>query len=72
MRVAGFLLVVLGFAILLFGRIPYGKTENLAEIGTLKMRVTEKKEFVIPPVIGGIAIVLGTAMLFVRRRRDGA
>ena len=71
MRMAGVVLVVLGFAVLLFGRIPYGKTENVAEIGTLKMQVTEKKEFVIPPVLGGIAIFVGTAMLFIRRRGGG-
>ncbi len=67
MKIAGAVLIVLGFAALLVGGVPYRKTENVAEIGTLKMQVTQKKEFVIPPVVGGIAIAVGVAMLFARR-----
>ncbi len=72
MKIAGAVLIALGFAALLVGGIPYRKTENVAEIGTLKMQVTQKKEFVIPPVVGGLAIVVGAAMLFARRRGAGA
>ena len=68
MKIAGAALVVLGFAALWVGGIPYRKTENVAEIGTFKMQVTEKREFAIPPVLGGLAIAIGTAMLFAGRR----
>ncbi|HEY2954188.1 MAG TPA: hypothetical protein VGK89_02925 [Candidatus Eisenbacteria bacterium] len=72
MRIAGAILVALGFAALIAGGVPYRKTENVAEIGGFKMQVTEKKEFAIPPLVGGIAIALGAAMLFARRRGAGA
>jgi hypothetical protein len=72
MKMTGAALVVLGFAALIVGGIPYRKTENVAEIGTLKMQVTENREFAIPPVFGGLAIGIGTAMLFVRRRDAGS
>ena len=72
MRIAGAVLVVLGFAALIAGGIPYRKTENVAEIGTFKMQVTEKREFAIPPVAGGLAIAIGSAMLFGGRRKTGA
>jgi len=71
-RIAGAVLIALGFAALLVGGIPYRKTENVAEIGTLKMQVTQKKEFVIPPAAGGLAILVGAAMLFAGRRKTGA
>jgi hypothetical protein len=72
MRIAGAVLIALGFAALIVGGIPYRKTENVAEFGTLEMQVTQKKEFVIPPVVGGFTIVLGAAMLFAGRRKTGA
>lgn len=71
MRIAGAVLVVLGFAALTWRGIPYNKTEKVAEIGGIKMQVTEKKVFTIPPLAGGIAIFVGTAMLFIRRRGGG-
>jgi Na+/proline symporter len=67
MRVAGAALVLLGFLGLMFGGIPYKKTENIAQFGDLKMQVTEKKELALPPWISGVAILAGAAMLFVRR-----
>jgi Na+/proline symporter len=60
---AGIALVVLGFVGLLWGGIPYKKTENVAQIGDLKMQVTEKKEMTIPPWISGMAILAGAALL---------
>ena len=69
MRAAGVVLVVLGFLGLIFGGIPYNKTENIAQFGDLKMRVTEKKQASIPPVVSGLAILVG-AVLLTRRGRS--
>jgi hypothetical protein len=66
MRGVGAVLVVLGFLGLVFGGIPYKKTENIAEIGDFKMKVTEKKRATIPPVVSGVAILAG-AVLLIRR-----
>ncbi len=66
MRALGAILVVLGFLSLLFGGIPYKKTENIAEIGDFKMKVTENKRATIPPVVSGVAILAG-AVLLMRR-----
>jgi Na+/proline symporter len=66
MRAAGIVLVVLGFIALLWGGIPYKKTENVAEIGSLKMQVTEKKQMSIPPWISGVAILAGAALIMRR------
>ncbi|HET9327586.1 MAG TPA: hypothetical protein VFQ05_12505 [Candidatus Eisenbacteria bacterium] len=63
MRAAGIVLVIAGFIGLLWGGIPYKKTENVAEIGGIKMQVTEKKQMSIPPWISGIAILAGAALI---------
>jgi LPXTG-motif cell wall-anchored protein len=70
MKVIGIVLILLGFAGLLFGGVPYRTTENVAEIGDFKMKVSEKKQFTVPPVISGLAILGGAAMLFASRRKE--
>lgn len=69
MKVIGIVLILLGFAGLIFGNLPYQRTENVAQIGDFKMNVTEKKQLTIPPVISGAAILVGAALLFMGRKR---
>ena len=44
MKILGAALVVLGLAGLIFGGIPYKKTETIAEIGGLKMQATASSQ----------------------------
>jgi len=69
MKIAGIILIVLGLGSLVWGGIPYNKTENVAQIGDLKMQVTEKKEFGVPPLVAGIAILAGAALVFAGSRK---
>jgi len=69
MKIAGVVLIVLGFVGLCFPGIPYKSTENIAEIGDLKMKVTENKHFAIPPLVSGVFILAGAAMTFGTWRR---
>ena len=64
MRAAGAALVLLGFLGLLFGGIPYNRRETVAQIGDLKMQATEKRTLGVPPVVNGLAILIGTALWF--------
>jgi hypothetical protein len=71
MRIVGIILVIAGLCALLFGGgFNYNKTENVAQIGDLKMQVTEKKQFTIPPLVSGIAIGLGVILFFMDRRKS--
>ena len=70
MRYTGIALLLVGFISLIWGGIPYKKTENVAEIGGLKMQVTEKKEMSIPPWASGIAILAGAALVFQSRKQS--
>ena len=71
-RIVGGVLVVLGFTGLILRSVPYQDTENVAEIGTFKMKVTEQKQFEIPPLLSGCLILAGSALLFSPWRRPGA
>jgi hypothetical protein len=72
MRIAGIILILLGFAGLLFGRVPYQSTENVAQFGDLKMQVTEKKHFALPPLVSGAAILVGAVLVFAGSRKPAA
>jgi hypothetical protein len=72
LRLAGAVLVVVGFILLAVGGIPYKKSTNVAEIGGLKMSVREEKQFSVPSVISGIVIALGVAMLIGARKKPSA
>jgi hypothetical protein len=68
MRLAGGILIVLGFVLLALGGLPYKEKTNIAEIGDLRMQVTEEKKVRVPPVVSGLLILGGTALMFVRRK----
>ena len=69
MKIAGIILIVIGFAALALGGLSYNKTENVAQKGDLKMQVTEKREFMVPPWLAGITILGGAALLFAGGRK---
>jgi len=72
MRILGAALVLLGFLGLIFGGIPYKKTETLAEIGGLKMQTTENRQMSLPPFVSGFAILVGTALWFGAKRKPSS
>mgnify|MGYP001558415821 CR=1 FL=1 len=69
MKAMGAALVMLGFLGLLFGGIPYNRTDTIAQIGDLKMRTTQKRQLKLPPVISGFAILVGAAIWFGAKRK---
>ena len=69
MKVIGAVLVLLGLLGLLLGGISYNKTETVAQIGDLKMKATEKKQVAVPPLVSGMAILVGAAIFFSARRK---
>ncbi|HEY3214906.1 MAG TPA: DUF3185 domain-containing protein [Candidatus Eisenbacteria bacterium] len=72
MKIAGAVLVLLGFAGLVWGGVPYRQTRNVAQIGDLKMQVTEKKQLALPPLVSGFAILVGTVLWCSARPRPMA
>ncbi len=69
MKLAGIILIVLGVLALAYQGIRYTTQEKLVDIGSLKVTTTEKKTIPLPPVVGGVAILAGVALILAERRK---
>lgn len=69
MKLAGVVLIVLGALALAYQGIRYTTHEKLIDIGPLKVTSAEKKNIPLPPIVGGLAIVAGIAMIYADRRK---
>jgi UDP-N-acetylmuramyl pentapeptide phosphotransferase/UDP-N-acetylglucosamine-1-phosphate transferase len=69
MKLAGIVLVVLGVLALAYQGIRYTTRDKLIDIGPLKLTRTEKKTIPLPPIVGGVAIVAGIAMILADRKK---
>jgi hypothetical protein len=69
MKVIGIILIILGVLTLVYQGIRYTTQEKLVDIGPFHVTTTEKKTLPLPPVLGGVAIVAGIALIFAERRK---
>jgi len=69
MKVAGIVLIILGVLALAYQGIRYTTKDKLVDIGPLEITTSEKKSIPVPPIVGGIAIVAGIAMILMERRK---
>ena len=65
---AGVVLVLLGCAVLAFGRFSYTTEKPLVEIGPLKATVAEQHSIALPDLAGfGLIVAGGLVVLMIRR-----
>jgi hypothetical protein len=69
MKLVGIVLIILGVLALAYQGIRYTTHEKLIDIGPLKVTASEKKTIPLPPIVGGVAIVAGIAMILVERKK---
>ena len=60
---AGIVLIVLGAVALAYQGITYTTHKKVLDIGPLQATTTEHKTIPMPPILGGIAVVAGLALL---------
>ena len=68
-RVIGVVLIVVGIAALAWGGVFWTDRDTVIDAGPLEVQTEEREGFVVPPVLGIIAIVGGALLLFVPDRR---
>ena len=68
LKIVAIVLIVAGIAGLIYGGITYTKTTHDAKIGPLEFTIKDKKTVNIPVWAGVGAIVVGGALLVVRRK----
>lgn len=69
MKTLGYLLVILGILGLVIGIVGYDRQRTVLEVGSFKATATERTTPPVAPILGGIALASGIALLVVSRRR---
>jgi hypothetical protein len=69
MKIVGFVLVVFGILALVYGGISYNRQRTVIDVGSFKATATEQKNVPLSPIVGGIALIGGIALLMAPRKR---
>jgi hypothetical protein len=64
----GLILIVLGAVGLAYGGITYTKKRDTVSVGPIEMTATQKETVPISPIIGGILLVAGVAVVVATKR----
>jgi hypothetical protein len=64
----GLILIVLGAVGLIYGGITYTKKRDTVALGPIEMTATQKETVPISPIIGGILLVAGVALVVATKR----
>ena len=67
--VIGLVLIIVGIASLLYQGFSYTKREKVLDIGPLQATATTKHTVPIPPLVGGLALAAGVALVIAGNRR---
>ena len=69
MKLIGSLLIAFGLVALLVGGFSYTKREKVLDIGPIEATAERQKTIPLPPVLGGLALAGGVALLIVGSKR---
>jgi hypothetical protein len=69
MKIFGIILIILGVLALVYQGIQYTTKEKILDIGSIKLSADTKKTIPLPPIVGGVALVAGIALVLVDRRK---
>jgi len=64
----GLILVVLGAVGIAYGGITYTRRREVAHVGPLQVTAREEHTIPISPILGGVAIIAGAALIISVRR----
>ena len=67
--ILGIALILLGFVAFAYQGITYTTRKNVIDIGPLQATVDKKETIPLPPLVGGVALVGGIALLIVGGRK---
>ncbi|MCX6561533.1 MAG: DUF3185 domain-containing protein [Candidatus Aminicenantes bacterium] len=70
MKLVGIILIVLGVLALAYQGIQYTSREKVVDIGPIKVTADEKKTIPLPPIVGGLALIGGIALVLADRKRS--
>jgi hypothetical protein len=68
--IVGILLIVLGVIALAYQGISYTTSKKVLDIGPIQATKEEHKTIPLPPILGGIALVGGVALLLAGNKNE--
>ena len=69
MKLAGIVLIVLGALALAYQGIRYTTREKVVDFGPLQVTASERRSIPLPPIVGGVALVAGLALVLADRKK---
>jgi hypothetical protein len=69
MKQVGIILIILGVLALAYQGIQYTSREKILDIGSIKVSADTKKTLPLPPIVGGVALVAGIALILTDRKK---
>ena len=69
MKIVGLLLIVIGVVALAVGGISYTRKEKVVDIGPIEATAERRETIPLPPVLGGLALVGGVALMIAGSRK---
>jgi hypothetical protein len=69
MRITGVILIVIGVICLAFGGITYTRREKILDIGPLQASADRQRTIPLPPLLGGLALAGGVALMIAGSRK---
>ena len=70
MRILGIILIVAGALGLAYGGFSYTRRRDTVHLGPMSATITQRESVPIPPILGGIAVIAGIALLVVGKRKQ--
>ena len=67
-QVIGVLLVVLGLVSLLWGGFSWTQEKTVFDLGPIEAKTRERETIPVPPILGGLLLAGGVALLLLRPR----
>jgi hypothetical protein len=64
----GLILVLLGLVGVVYGGITYTRHREVAHVGPVQVTASEERTIPISPIVGGVAIIAGVALIMAVRR----
>ncbi len=68
MKIAAILLIALGVLGLLVGGFRVAYPDKVVDAGPIEVSVTKHKTVLVPPILGGVALAAGVALLLAGKR----